>query len=209
MPFTGDLSVVSDVIRGAALSVARSPRRFPAWDLMLVLEYLRGPPFEPLETASLADLTKKTAFLISLALGRRSSEIASISGLLGDVSFEADGSVSLLFLPEFLAKNQRPGDPSPVLHVRPISDLVDISEDDCLNCPVRALKRYRRVSRRLRSASQRSLFLSVNPSYSKDIRRPTLARWLSGIIRDAYEHDRKKRGGGYVCLEIGTLEPTK
>jgi hypothetical protein len=44
--------VVSDVIKGAALRAARAPVRVPAWDLFLVLSFLRGPPFEPLSEAS-------------------------------------------------------------------------------------------------------------------------------------------------------------
>ena len=64
-----------------------------------MLEFLRGPPFELLKEASTSDLTLKTVFLVSLALGRRSPEVANISGLDSDVSFESDGSGSLKFLP--------------------------------------------------------------------------------------------------------------
>ena len=40
----------------------RPPERslVPAWDLNTVLEYLKGPPFEPFASASLLDLTRKT-----------------------------------------------------------------------------------------------------------------------------------------------------
>ena len=153
----GSSRVVADVIRGAALRYARAPRRVPSWDLFLVLAYLRGPPFEPLVSASLAALTMKAVFLITLASGRRCSEVHALSGLDSDVSYEADGSVSLRFLPEFLAKNQRPGDPSPLVRIRPLSHLVHRSEPDALNCPVRALRLY--LSRCPRSPAKRRLSL--------------------------------------------------
>jgi hypothetical protein len=96
--------IVADVIKGAALRVARAPVRVPAWDLFLVLNFLRGQPFEPLESAAWADLSVKTVFRVCLASGRRVSEVHSLSGLPSDITFEPDGSVSLRFLPEYLAK---------------------------------------------------------------------------------------------------------
>ena len=79
--------------------------------------------FEPLEAASFKDLTLKTCFLIMLASGRRASEVCNLSGLPGDVSHEADGSLSLCFLPEFLAQNKKPEDISPVIKIPPLSSI--------------------------------------------------------------------------------------
>ena len=203
LAISGDMSVVSDVIKGAALRSARAPRRFPAWDLFKVLEFLRGPPFEPLKEASFENLTKKTLFLVTLALGRRASEVAGLSGLIADVSFEFDGSMSLQFLPEFLAKNQIPGDPSPTLFVRSLSDLVSSSELDSLNCPVRALKLFRARSAQRRGPNQRALFLSLNAQYHKDISRPTLAKWISSVIKSSYRLS-SQRGGGLSVPESWT-----
>lgn len=45
VPISG---VVADVIKAVALEQARNPKRTPDWDLFLVLEMLRGKPFEPL-----------------------------------------------------------------------------------------------------------------------------------------------------------------
>ena len=177
---------MADVIKGVSLEQARVPRRVPSWDLFLVLASLREAPFEPLGTADFSFLTYKTVFLVALALGRRSSELASISGLPGDVSREPDGSISLLFLPEFLAKNQNPCDPSPTLFVRPMSLIIDPSEPDCLNCPVRALKIYRERTKPRRLETQRALFLSINPNRQRDITRTTLARWVALTIKLAY-----------------------
>jgi hypothetical protein len=92
---------ISSDVKGAALRSARAPVRVPACDLFLVLAFLRGPPFEPLESASWSDLSMKVLFLVCLASGRRVGEVHGLSGLSSDVAFEADGSVSLRFLPEF------------------------------------------------------------------------------------------------------------
>ena len=189
--------LVADVVRGHRLRLARTPRRVPAWDLFMVLAFLRGHPFEPLRRASLRLLTWKIAFLLALALGRRSSEIANLSGLSADIAREGDGSWSLHFLPEFLAKNQQPGDPSPILFVRPMSDIVAPDELDALNCPARALRIYRSRTRSLRAPTQRALLISVNPDRNRDVAKTTVARWISMVIRAAYENlGEQEKGGG-------------
>jgi len=53
----------------------------------------RGPHWEPLVSASLADLAMKALFLVTLASGLRCSEVHALSSLDSDVSYEADGSV--------------------------------------------------------------------------------------------------------------------
>ena len=47
----------------------------PFWDLALVLHALTTQPFEPLGKASLKLLTFKTVFLLTLASGKRRSEV--------------------------------------------------------------------------------------------------------------------------------------
>ena len=179
-------SVVHDVIRGAAAIRVRVAPCVPKWDLFLLLAFLREPRFEPLEAASLVNLTRKTVFLLTLATARRISEIHAISGLPSDVAYLPDGSLELMFLPEFLAKNQVPGDASPVISI-PTLDTVTCPDDpDRSNCPVRALRIYRRRTESKRKAGQRCLFMSINPNHTKDVRKNTLARWISNLIKEAY-----------------------
>jgi hypothetical protein len=152
---------------------------------------------------ALAQATVKTAFLVLLASGRRASEVTGLSGLSSDVAFEADGSVSLRFLPEFRAKNQRPSDPSPVVIIPPLSRLVDASEPDYVNCPVRALRVYRKRTNRFRALTQRQLFMSLNLDYKKDIRPTSVSRWISNLIRQAYKYQSENLGGGVdVCWPL-------
>jgi hypothetical protein len=104
--------------------------------------------------------------------------------------------MSLSFLPEFRAKGQRPGDRSPSIIIRSLAGIVSPDEPDFLNCPVRALKFYRRRTRRVRSIRQRKLFISMNLSYKKDISVRTLSRWASSLIRNAYKWLGEQGGGG-------------
>ena len=53
--------------------------RPPSWDLPKVLNFLRSSPFEPLSTASLRDITRKTLFLIALATAKRVGELQALS----------------------------------------------------------------------------------------------------------------------------------
>ena len=170
---------------------AKSPKRIPAWDLFSVLESLREPSFEPLVQCDFQSLSWKTVFLVALASGRRGSEIHALSGLPQDIAWESDGSISLRFLPDFLAKNQLPGDPSPVISIKPLSGFISRSDPDRALCPVRALRRYLRFAKAIRGPLQRRLFISINPSYKKDIAKSTIARWICALVKASYakSHD--------------------
>ena len=178
--------LLRDLIRGATLRDARTPRRTPAWDLVLVLASLREAPYEPLGSASLKFLSFKTAFLLTLASGRRGSEVHAISGLAADIAFERNGGISLHFLPEFLAKNQVPGAASPTLVIPALTSILCPDDADRLLCPVRALKFYLDRTSQFRSPSHRRLFISYNVEYDRDISLQTLSRWLREVIKQAY-----------------------
>ncbi|XP_077152136.1 uncharacterized protein LOC143816067 [Ranitomeya variabilis] len=53
--------------------------RIPPWDLNLVLDALTEPPFEPLDSISIKNLTLKTALLLALTSARRVSDIHALS----------------------------------------------------------------------------------------------------------------------------------
>ena len=50
----------------------------PPWDLAVVLEQLKGPPFEPPEGADLKHLSLKTVLLLALASAKRVSDISTL-----------------------------------------------------------------------------------------------------------------------------------
>ena len=190
-PIPGTFS--SCIIRAIENRAAKNPFRPPAWDLFLVLAYLRSSEFEPLEDASLVNLTRKTLFLVAVASAKRASELHALSGLPQDIRFSR-GSVSLRFITGFLLKNQRPGDPSPGVSFQSLAS-AGLDGDDLLNCPVRALQIYLRRTQPFRGSRVR-LFLSTNVAYGKDIVKSTIARWVAVVIRRAYFWAAQNKRGG-------------
>lgn len=179
-------SLIKDVVRGIDAVSVQSPRRCPAWDIMVVLEYLRSSAFEPLRSLSRKDLTLKTVFLVMLASGRRCSEVNALSGLVSDIARDRDGAYILRFLPEFRAKNQSAGDRSPSVRIPPLSSILGPDDEDRFLCPVRALRSYLRLISGVRPTGCRKLFLSHNPEYQKDVSVSTTSRWVSEVIKRAY-----------------------
>jgi hypothetical protein len=161
--------LVASVLKGAAQVEARQPRCVPLGDLSVVLEILRQSPFKPLSYAAFENLALKTVFLVRLASGRRASEVCALSGSDAVVAFEADGSRSPSFLPEFQAMKQRPGDRSPVIIIHSLIYLVASEEPDFLNGPVWSLRYYRRRMRKVRSVGQRKLFIYLNLDDARDL----------------------------------------
>ena len=176
--------LLRDIMKGASLQEARTRKRFPAWDVFTVLKMLRLPPYEPIESVELKFLAYKTAFLIALASGRRCSEIHALQ--FGSLAYEPDGSISLRFLPEFLAKNQPVGLPSPPIFIKPLSSILCDDDEDITLCPARCLKMYLKKSKFLRSPTKRRLFVSVREDKKSDITSATISRWLKTVIRAAF-----------------------
>ena len=131
----------------------------PTWDLPKVLEHLSKFPFEPLSKASLRNLSIKTAFLVQLASGRRGSWMHACKVDEGHLRKEPGGWRLLPAL--LLDKNQGPGfTPSSVF----LSSLKDLSPDDKLHCPVRALNWYLSRISEIRG-KERFLYLFEGASY--------------------------------------------
>ena len=176
--------LLKDVMKGASAQEARNRKRFPAWDVYTVLKMLRLPPYEPIKSCDLKLLSYKTAFLIALASARRCSEIHALQ--FSNLAYEPDGSVSLRFLPEFLAKNQPAGLPSPPIFIKPLSSILCDDDEDIALCPVRCLKVYLKRSKFLRSPTKRRLFVSFREDKKSDITSATISRWLKTLIKAAF-----------------------
>ncbi|XP_076459331.1 uncharacterized protein LOC143292702 [Babylonia areolata] len=184
-PSFSDDPLLRALVRGASLSHACKSLRIPLWDLFLVLQYLRKAPFEHLAIAPFMLLSMKTLFLISLASGRRCSEVHALSGITQDIAFESDGSISFRFLPEFLAKNQTPSTPSPILFIKPLSSILAHDYEDRFLCTVRALCVNLKRSHPFRS-SKRRLFISWNLDHPRDISKTSLSRCIVSAIKGVY-----------------------
>ena len=170
----------------------------PAWDLSRALWLLAEPPFEPLDQASLLDLSRKTAFLVEAACGRRVSEIHALSTAERHLEFRAS-AVHLLPRAGFLAKNQTM-DFSPKHIVLPDLRKASKSPDCGPWCPVRALKFYLHRTKpgtKPYRGEMDSLFLTT----SKPVRvasKQTLSRWIISVIRDSISREELRLAGTHV-----------
>ena len=173
--------VPHDLLRSFCLERPLPSSRVPPWDLLVVLQFLRGPPFEPLATASLRPLTQKVLFLVSLATARRVGELQAVSR---EVSFSGSDAY-LSYLPEFRTKTESAVNPLPrSFCMRSLNDFVGDLPDELLLCPVRALRSY--LSRTASFVSRpRTLFVSPR-SPSRSLSKNALSFFLRDVISCAY-----------------------
>ncbi|MEW8546512.1 MAG: hypothetical protein AB2693_23605, partial [Candidatus Thiodiazotropha sp.] len=194
--------VLSDIVRSMELEKPSHTRVVPHWDLSLVLSCLKESPFEPLSSSSLKFLTWKTVFLISLASGRRRSEIHALSATSGSVNFSADkSSVILHSFPGFLAKNQVPSVTGFPIE---IPALPSDSRSDSSLCPVRALSTYLRRTKNFRRGRKR-LFISFVKGYSKEISAATISRWIVDSVHFAYDQSSSCSASKVCAHELRAL----
>ena len=167
-----------DLLRSFRLERPLPSSRVSPWDLLRVLDFLRGPLFEPLAPSSLRDLTRKVLFLLAIATECRVGELHAISR-----SVSSSGEdLFLSYLPEFRAKTETSSNPLPrSFRVRSLRDFVGTLPSEFLLCPVRALREY--LSRTLTIPSRpRSFFVSPRfPSLSKN----ALSFFIHDVISQA------------------------
>ena len=173
--------VLHDLLRSFRLERPLSSSCVPSWDLLVVLQFLRGPPFEPLASASLRDLTQKVLFLVSLATARHVGELQAVSR---EVSFSGSDAY-LSYLPEFRAKTESAVNPLPrSFCVQSLKDFVGDLPDELLLCPVCALRSYLARTSSL-APRPRTLFISPR-SPSRSLSKNALSFFLRDVISRAY-----------------------
>ena len=114
----------------------------------------------------------------------------ALSELLSDVVNEPDGSLSLRFLPGFLAKNQNMGSPSPIISIKSPRSLL-AADDEATRSALCELCEPTGSARRLFAPSGVVRF-SWNEIYKDDIRRSTVYRWLREVITAACARPRSE-----------------
>ena len=156
LPEISTAPILKDLIRSFEISAPRPLFPPPPWDLDKVLQYLSGPPFEPLARASFLDKTKKARFLLAMATAKRVSELQALSF---SVSFQGEDLV-LYYDPFFRAKTESASNPLPRSVIVP--SLSDFAGDlpERVQCPVRAITFLRKAAR---SASYIPSRLFVSP----------------------------------------------
>ena len=135
--------ILKDLTCSFEISAPRPVHQSPSWDLDKVLEYLSGPPFEPLADASFRNKTRKALFLLAMATPKRVGELQALSF---SVSHRGDDLV-LHYDPFFLAKTESVSNPLPrSVIVQSLEDFVGDLPERVL-CPVRAVRYIRRAAR--------------------------------------------------------------
>ena len=157
LPEISTSPILKDLTRSFEISAPRPIHRSPTWDLDKVLEYLSGPPFEPLTNASFRNKSRKALFLLAMATAKRVGELQALSF---SVSHRGEDLV-LHYDPFFLAKTETASNPLPrSVIVQSLEDFVGDLPERVL-CPVRAVRHLRRATRSTESSPSR---LFVSPS---------------------------------------------
>ena len=143
LPKISTSPILKDLIRSFEISAPRPIFPPPPWELDKVLQFLSGPPFEPLARASFLDKMKKALFLLAMATAKRVSELQALSF---SVSFQGEDLV-LYYDPFFRAKTESVANPLPRSIIVP--SLSDFAGDlpERAHCPVRAVKYLRKAAR--------------------------------------------------------------
>ena len=177
LPEISSYPVLHDLLHSFRIERPLPSSRAPPWDLLRVLSLLWGPPFEPLTSCSLRDLSRKVLFLVSLATAHRVGELQAVSA---SVSFSGD-DIFLLYLPDFRAKSESTSNPLPrCFRVRSLRDFVGNLPDKLLLCPARTLQVY---LDRTSSLSPRPRSLFVSPCVpTRPLSKNALSVFLRSVI---------------------------
>ena len=179
LPEISTSPILKDLIRSFEISAPRPLFPPPPWDLDKVLEYLSGPPFEPLARASFLDKTKKALFLLAMATAKRVSELQALSF---SVSFQGEDLV-LYYDPFFRAETESAANPLPRSVIVP--SLSDFAGDlpERVQCPVRVIKFLRKAAR---SASYIPSRLFVSPrNPERAMSKNAISFYLRQLITDS------------------------
>ena len=160
LPEISSSPILKDLVRSFEISAPCPLHHSPPWDLDRVLEYLSGPPFEPLAGASFRNKTRKALFLVAMATAKHVGELQALSF---SVSHRGDDLV-LHYDPFFLAKTESVSNPLPrSVIVQSLADFVGDLPERVL-CPVRAIRYLRRAACSVEFTPSR---LFVSPSDPK------------------------------------------
>ena len=179
LPEISTSPILKGLIRSFEISAPRPIFPPPPWDLDKVLQFLSGPPFEPLARASFLDKTKKALFLLAMATAKRVSELQALSF---SVSFQGEDLV-LYYDPFFRAKTESVANPLPRSIIVP--SLSDFAGDlpERVYCPVRAIKYLRKAARSASFIPSRLFVSPRNPE--RAMSKNAMSFYLRQLIVDS------------------------
>lgn len=185
------------LLRGVFNSRPPERKLLPEWDLPLVLDMFKKPPFAPMKFTSLKYITWKTAFLVAITTFRRCSDLQSLKIGEGSVNIQEKG---ITFIRHGLAKQDRPGHDNSKIVVPSFSD-------DKLLDPKRTVYMYLKRTEEFRQKDGKEefrLFLSINKPH-KPVSAQTISKWIVKTIKMAYKQKKKdiKNVRGHSTRSVG------
>ncbi len=181
--------MVVSFLKGARRLHPPRPPSVPPWDLEVVLRALSRPPFEPLSSVGLKELSLKTALLLALASAKRIGDLHAFSVDSDCIRFgPGDCSVTLRPRMGYVPKSlSTPFKIQTVSLSALSSESAASSEADAQTsvCPVRALRIYIDRSASFRQSNQ--LFVCYGGcARGLAVSKQRLSHWIVDAITAAY-----------------------
>ncbi len=181
--------MVVSFLKGARRLHPPRPPSVPPWDLEVVLRALSQPPFEPLSSVGLKELSLKTALLLALASAKRIGDLHAFSVDSDCIRFgPGDCSVTLRPRMGYVPKSlSTPFKIQTVSLSALSSESAASSEADAQTsvCPVRALRIYIDRSASFRQSNQ--LFVCYGGcARGRAVSKQRLSHWIVDTITAAY-----------------------
>ncbi len=183
----GKHDLVIRFLRGARRLRPSRPPTVPSWDLALVLEALALPPFEPLQTVGLWELSLKTTLLLALASVKRVGDLQALSMNADCMQFGL-GDCNITLKPKL---GYVPKSLSTLFRAQVVRFLLSLQSrrlhrmPNQVLCPVRALRVY--IDRTAQFRQSEQLFVCFGGSTKgQPVSKQRLSHWVVEAIALAY-----------------------
>ncbi len=181
--------MVVSFLKGARRLHPPRPPSVPPWDLEVVLRALSQPPFEPLTSVGLKELSLKTTLLLALASAKRIGDLHAFS-VDSDCIRYGPGDCSVTLRPRmgYVPKSLSTPFKTQIVSLSALSSESTASrETDAQTsvCPVRALRIYIDRSASFRQSDQ--LFVCYGGcARGRAVSKQRLSHWIVDAITAAY-----------------------
>ena len=174
-------------LKGAKRLCPKLKDILPKWSLQLVLQSLRGVPFEPMVSGRLKWLTIKTAFLLAIVTAKRVGELQAFSVDDRYLSISQEG-VRLRLNPCFIPKVNTSGNREMESFLAPFCPRTNPRSTCTLYTidPCRAIRRYVSATKAFRQTDQFFVcYQGARKGHAAS--KMTIARWIRSCIEEAYK----------------------
>ncbi len=181
--------MVVSFLKGARRLHPPRPPSIPPWDLEVVLRALSQPPFEPLTSVGLKELSLKTTLLLALASAKRIGDLHAFSVDSDCIRFgPGDCSVTLRPRMGYVPKSLSTPFKTQTVSLSALSSESTASRDADAQtsvCPVRALRIYIDRSASFRQSDQ--LFVCYGGcAKGRAVSKQRISHWIVDAITAAY-----------------------